>query len=254
MKLSTIQDARVSESSGFALSSVDSTFLWTTDDESESPQLIGVEIKSGKTVATIRITGTTSKDSECLATYKSTLYLGDLGDNDLNRNDIGVLVMPEPGRGAHTFKPKRVPIKYSDGRHHNGESLFAHPKTGQLFIINKAEPSRMWSLPNPLPLDGRVVTTTLLPGTLVPYVSDACFNATGEFLLLRAKKQPFVYIYDLRVKGKMPLLSKIPTEKLDKPESITLAASGKAVLYGSEGAHSGIYIKELPTWAHPKAA
>lgn len=71
------------------------------------------------------------------------LYLGDIGDNDRKRMDIGVYVVAEPdvasAAGPVVEQPidHYLPLAYPD-EPHDAETLFVDPVGGALFVLTKA--------------------------------------------------------------------------------------------------------------------
>jgi hypothetical protein len=78
-------------------------------------------------------------------------------------------------------------------------------------------------------------------------VTDAEYSPLGDFLALRAKRQPYVFIYDMRPRTPK-YLKKIRTETLAQPESICLNSNNTGVIVGSEGENSGLYNEAMPSW------
>ena len=127
----TFADPAIVESSGLVVR--DGLFV-TVNDSGDRGRVFVVD-RSGATV------GTTSwaeapEDVEALAPAgPGSVWVGDIGDNGASRDSIEVLRVPY-GRGDRTVEPTTYTLVYPDGAH-DAETLLAHPRTGQLFVITK---------------------------------------------------------------------------------------------------------------------
>ena len=71
------------------------------------------------------------------------LFIGDIGDNAVKRQDYRLLKVPEPELpavvGATVGAPhERVDFYYADGKSYNCETLMLHPETGDAYLVIKA--------------------------------------------------------------------------------------------------------------------
>lgn len=247
-KLSTITDKRITESSSLARSVFQKASGWTVIDEAVNPMLFRVEFKSGRVKAAIRL-DYLPKDCEAVAINPSTktLGLGDIGDNDENRKDCAILLLPEPtvsGNPKEPYPVNRVPFRYGDGKSRDAETLLWNPKTHQWQIISKQPVSKMYELRFN---EQDQLIAYAMPGSFPSFVTDGEYSPKGDFLALRAKHQRYVFIYDMRPTTPK-YLKKIKTETLAQPESICLSSDDKGVIVGSEGRNSGLYFEAMPSW------
>lgn len=125
------QDPAIVESSGLV---VQGGLFLTTNDSGDGGRVFVVD-GTGRTV------GTTSwepepEDVEALAPAEpGFVWVGDIGDNSAARESVTVLRVPY-GRTAQEVEPASYTLVYPDHAH-DAETLLAHPRTGQLFVVSK---------------------------------------------------------------------------------------------------------------------
>jgi len=141
-------DPAVDESSGLAASRRNPGLLWTHNDSGDDPVVYCAD-RQARSCGTWRVTGASARDWEGMAAGpgpragQSYLYLGDIGDNNGNLDQVVVYRVPEPaapatpgaGRGA-TEAAERIPLRYADGPR-NAEALLVHPTTGDIYVVAK---------------------------------------------------------------------------------------------------------------------
>ncbi|WP_395745934.1 hypothetical protein [Prosthecobacter sp.] len=162
-KVAILEDKRIKESSGLALSGRDPSIFWTVNDSGGEPCIFAID-RSGKTRAKVRLRDAANFDWEDIASGKDEkgapmLFIGDIGDNLFIRTSIQVYQIPEPGVNApgkaveetETGAPQLWRANYPDGSH-NAESLLVHPLTRRLYILTKSEDGRsaLYAFPQPL--------------------------------------------------------------------------------------------------------
>jgi hypothetical protein len=144
-QLAILEDKRINESSGLAISRRRPDLLWTLNDSGGPTTLYGIN-RQGQTVTEIEVATAKNIDWEDLASGPNAegqlcLFIADIGDNLRLRPNIQVYEVPEPADGArakvHQIKPSRVwKVRYPEGPA-NAETLLVHPKTGQLHLLTK---------------------------------------------------------------------------------------------------------------------
>ena len=152
VRLANLEDRAVNESSGIVASRRNPGLFWTHNDSGDGPTLYAFDRK-GKSRGRWRVAGAQAVDWEDIAAGPgpeqgiSYLYIGDIGDNDSERDYVTVYRVAEPdmtneeavaGNSQHTTEPaEAIRLKYPDGRH-DAEALLVHPSTGDLYIVTKA--------------------------------------------------------------------------------------------------------------------
>ncbi|MDX6214787.1 MAG: hypothetical protein QOG99_371, partial [Frankiales bacterium] len=137
--LCTLQDHRIAESSGLAVSH---DILWTHNDSGDTARFFALD-RHCRTLATYNVmnnvTNETATDWEDMARGGGSLWFGDIGDNAATRSQVQVIRVPEPTvtRGEHGLRATVYLFRYEDGPH-DAETLLVHPRTGQLFVVSKS--------------------------------------------------------------------------------------------------------------------
>ncbi len=86
LHLETVVAKHLEENSGIALSS-NPSILYGVNDSGGTNQVFGFDIRSGKIKQIITIANAKNKDWEDLAIEEDVLYIGDVGNNENDRND-----------------------------------------------------------------------------------------------------------------------------------------------------------------------
>jgi hypothetical protein len=113
--------------------------LWTHNDSGNAPQLFAIDLK-GKLLSQWTVTGARAVDWEDIAIGPGGLYVGDIGDNRLRRTFVTVYRLKEPNPrsdGGPTAAAEALRFRYPDGPH-DAEAMMVHPRTGDLYIVTKA--------------------------------------------------------------------------------------------------------------------
>ncbi|MFB7306673.1 WD40 repeat domain-containing protein [Streptomyces sp. NPDC056192] len=234
----TIEDPRITESSGLAASRAHPGIYWTHNDSDDGPYIYAVDSRTGKTVATITMRGVGApRDVEAISLGPDgNLYVGDIGDN-LNGSWDHVWIYrfrePKVLKDA-TVRATQFDVKYADGAR-NAEALMVHPKTGRVYIASKNEdggglyegPARLTT--------GR--TNVFRRVGEVPWVTDGTFSPDGKELVLRSYFSARGYAFE---DGRLGADHRVDAPLQGQAESVTYTADGSALMFGSEGARSEV--------------
>lgn len=114
----------INESSGVAVSRREDGLFWTHNDQAGQPFLYGVRL-NGTVETRVRITGADAADWEDIAlgrcpasqsAERACLFIGDIGDNDADRDEIQIYVVPEPAVEASSAAVEATyRLTYPDG-------------------------------------------------------------------------------------------------------------------------------------------
>ncbi len=268
--LGKLTDKRLTESSGLAYSHLMPGVLWTHNDSGDGPYVFAINLK-GETIARCTVSGAVNKDWEAIsigpgANGKPALYIGDIGDNNFNRNDTAIYRIPEPKINTTkseeeltTVPAEKFPYRYPDGSH-NCETLLVHPKTGEVFLITKMPDgvSRIYAFPMPLRANATVTLKKLgtvtfpsgFSGRLADaehLVTDGAFSPDGRHVILRN----YLTAYEWDIAPNQSLSDALKGRRRQRTipfvvqgESITYRPDGKAVYITSEKKHAPLY--EVP--------
>jgi hypothetical protein len=241
--VSQIKDERIRESSGLAVSAKHDDLVYTINDRGSDPAVYAVRISTGKVVGTTDISELDVEDTESIAVdADGTLWLGDLGDNDHQRDNVSILSFPEPGPGDHHItSADRTGVKFPDGPV-DVEGMLIHPETSRIHLVSKNREGNGTVYELPKLTDGKTVTARDLKVEAPQAVTDATYTAGGEHALLRTNDAIFVYdptTWELRIQQDTP--------KVRQGESIAMEPGDRTVLFGSEGKNSPLVRISTPT-------
>lgn len=152
IRLAQLEDRAISESSGLVASRRNPGVFWTHNDSGNGPFVYAFD-RAGKSVGRWRVTDAKAYDWEGIAAGPgprpglSYLYIGDIGDNDTERDFVTVYRVVEPSLAADdssignkqyaTEPAEAIRLSYPDGAH-DAEALLVHPVTGDLYIVTKS--------------------------------------------------------------------------------------------------------------------
>jgi hypothetical protein len=238
-----LQDPRIVESSGMALSRRHPGVLWTHNDSGDRARLFAVGA-DGRTRATLTLAGVEARDWEALAAGRDdrgrpALFVGDIGDNNGVWPEVAVYRVAEPAalRDA-TVAAVRYRLRYPDGSR-DAEALLVDPRGNRLYVATKSvDGGSLYQAPAHL-RTGQVNVLQRV-ARVPPIVTDGAFSPDGRSFVLRDYQGAFVYTAPGRRVGSFEL----PIQY--QGESIAVAADGRSVLAGSEGADSAVWRVPLP--------
>lgn len=173
VQMGTVVDTALNELSGIAVSRRDPNVLWMHEDHAGEASIYAMNAE-GDTLAIVTLDGATNNDWEDIATgpcgEDTCLYIGEIGNNDLDRTELGVYVLPEPdlatiADGAWTTTEwSFYGYTYPDGAQ-NAEAL-AVTQDGLPVVLSKhfdLATSNVYQFPS---LDAAAETTLTLLGTI----------------------------------------------------------------------------------------
>lgn len=242
--VSRMADERIRESSGLAYSAKYPNLVYTMNDSKNRAAVYAIQVSSGRVVGEVDLEDFDLHDPESISVDpQGRLWLGDLGDNDGERDDASILVFDEPGPGDKTARAvQRFPVSFEDGPE-NVEGMMVYPSTRQVFLINKTDggAATLFSLPQPM-RNGETNAATDLRRAMPAGVSDAAFTPDGRYALV--KTPTGVVGYDVTT---WKPVGSFVTPGLDKGESLTVEPGGRSILIGSEGDDSPLVRVTLPS-------
>lgn len=265
-RVATLEDKRITESSGLCLSGRDPALLWTHNDSGGEPCVFAIDM-TGKTRAKVRIKDAVNFDWEDIALGKNAdgspaLFIADIGDNLYFRPSIQVYQVAEPAVGllgapvdeTVSAVPTLWRGYYPDGRH-NAESLLVHPQTGRLYILTKADDGKcaLYGFPQPLQKNvsmalEKIVALAFPPVTHLgkrPHdnclTTSADFSPDGTHLLVAT----YSSVYEWELPKDVPLADALrqPPVRLE-PE---LVRQMEGVCYAADGRTIWLTSENLPT-------
>ena len=230
---------QLTEASGLAASRQFPGRLYHINDSGETGKFF-ITGMDGKDTRSVRINDFEPEDTEALSLGPcpgkdsiSCLYLGDIGDNDVKRKSIEIVVVDEVRSFSPTVKARsRLKLLYPDGPH-DAESLAVHPN-GDIYILTKENPARLYKA-NP-----NAVQQTLTPVlTLQPggKPTDMAISDDGMRLLVLTYMDAVEYSMDFKQQQKIRL------NFLQQQEGVAYLPGSRSFIYSTEQLLQG-----LPQW------
>ncbi|MFJ2259699.1 WD40 repeat domain-containing protein [Streptomyces sp. NPDC087844] len=241
----TIEDPRITESSGLVASRAHPGVYWTHNDSDDGAFLYAVDSRTGKTVATVTMTGVgRPRDVEAVSMGPNGhLYVGDIGDNLGGTWDhVWIYELPEPKElKDQTVRATQYDVKYADGAR-DAEALMVHPKTGRVYIASKNEDGGgLYEGPAELSASG--TNTFERTADIGLWVTDGAFSPDGQQLAVRGYFGGIAYKWN---NGKPKRQGQLDVPLQRQGESVTYTPDGSTLLYGSEGSGSSVEAGSVP--------
>ncbi|WP_165956108.1 hypothetical protein [Streptomyces hainanensis] len=251
----TIDDPRITESSGLAASTRHPDVYWTHNDQDPAgPNVYAVDGTTGETVATVTLQGVEARDMEAISLGPDgDVYVGDIGDNfDGGWSEVWIYRFPEPAELADTtVTPTVYTVVYDDGPR-DAEALMVHPVTGRVYIASKKDDGTAALYAGPAELSAEGVNTFERTADLGVWVTDGAFSPDGSRLMLRGY---FVArMFRWTDAGPEPIDRSLFPPVQQQGESVTFTPDGRTLMFGTEGAGSGVEPVELEGELLPDSA
>ncbi|MGN6300709.1 MAG: esterase-like activity of phytase family protein [Angustibacter sp.] len=251
--MTTVRDARITESSGLALSAARPDVVWTLNDSGAAAVVYGVSIRTGRTVGVLRFTDTAGRaadvvDTESLASASTggrrSLLVGDIGDNRGARDHVTIWRLPEPRsvRDA-TVRAARLDVRYAGGPV-DAEALVATPD-GRLLVITKGLlRADVYEIPEAAVrrlLSGRdapgPVTARLVTRIAQPLVTGADALPDGRILVRDYGSATVYHWSDADLVGDV----KVALPAQEQGEAIVVEPGARTALVSSEGVRQPLW-------------
>ncbi|MEO3750651.1 hypothetical protein [Streptomyces sp. B6B3] len=254
----TIEDPRITESSGLQASSRHPGVYWTHNDSDPNggslPYVYAVDAQTGETLATITLEGVEARDVEAISIGPDgDLYVADIGDNTGgNWPEVWIYRFAEPQQLADaTVTPTIYPVTYADGPR-DAEALMVHPQTGRVYVAEKSdEGGTLYAAPES-GLSESDVTTLEPVADLDLWVTDGAFSPDGTRLFLRGYFTSQMYRWE--DDAPTPIEQQVPMPFQDQGESVTFTPDGGWLMFGTEGERSEVEPSELTGQLRPDHA
>ncbi len=204
-RLANLEYQTIRESSGIVASKRNRNLFWTHNDSGDGPFIYAFD-RQGKHRGVWQVSGAEAQDWEDMAIGPGPrrgapyLYVGDIGNNALRREEIIVYRVPEPLISSKdssstkenpraTQRADVIRLKYPDGRH-NAETLLVHPSTGDLYVVTKvaAGAARVYKFKGPPPKSGVTVLVHVgevrFPNSLIGVITGGAISPDGRRTIL----------------------------------------------------------------------
>lgn len=261
-----VQDPRITESSGLVASPTRPDLVWTVNDSGSEAVVYGVSRRTGRTVSTLRLTGTDARDMEAMAATRTAdgtglLWVGDVGDNRARRASVVLRLVPEPSRTSASATPVSLRVRYPDGPH-DVETLIWTPDRRLLLVSKDLFAGVVYEVPPDAVAAALAGRSTLEPvlaqpiaGVAMSLVTDGAALPDGR-IILRGYSGATVYAAP-PARGTagttLAVLQQVVLPAQPQGETLTVVDGGEAVLVGSEGVRQPLQTVELPA-ARPSSS
>ncbi|MGL5827219.1 MAG: hypothetical protein ACRCYU_20745 [Nocardioides sp.] len=224
-------DPEIVESSG--LVATDDSLI-TTNDSGDIGRLFVVDSRTGETVRQVPWSAD-PVDVEALApAIKGGVWVGDIGDNNAERSEVAVALVDPAGVESTVSYRLRYPAGPADA-----ETLLAHPRTGQLFVVTKSVVGGTF-LAAPARLSAEGVTTLTDRGSVAGLITDGAFFPNARHLIVRNYSRAFVYAFPT-----LDLIGEFDLPEQEQGEGLAVAGPD-SVYVSSEGVNAPVVRVELP--------
>ncbi|MGW5362271.1 hypothetical protein [Actinopolymorpha pittospori] len=231
----TIDDERVTESSGLAASTKHAGYFYTNNDSGDTARVFALDPR-GNVVGTLVLGSAGHLDWEALASGPDErIWIGDIGDNEKLRGSVTLYRFREPeSLGDQSVEWSRFRLEYPDGPH-DAEALLVHPRTGRVYIVTKdPKGGAIYAAPPELVAGATAELTKVASAPAV--VTDGVFAPDGSAIVLRTYADAQVLSWpDAKV------VRKIPLTQQRQGESVAMSLDGEEIFVGSEGARSAVF-------------
>lgn len=244
----TIKSPDITESSGLAASKCQPGVFWTHNDSGDDAFIYAID-ESGKDLGTWKVEGARNLDWEDIAAAKDAsgkchIYIGEIGDNKLQRPVHTIYRVEEPIAGQpassknsplSTTAAAMLGFTYPD-KNQDAETLLVHPKTGYIYVLTKrvSGASGIYRL-KPIFDRDDAQTAEMIGELSVPAIPNG-FLTGGDISTdgLRAVVCDYTQAYELA----------LPSGKVDfddiwkqSPETVDLGQrkAGEAIAYSADG-------------------
>ena len=132
----TIRSDRFHEISGIASSHRAARLLWVTEDSGNGPFLSAVT-SQGRLRARMKVRRAENRDWEGMARAGGRIWIGDIGDNAMERPSVTLYWLGEPRLRRSSVRARSATMVYPNRVAHNAEAMIVDGRRDQLFIFSK---------------------------------------------------------------------------------------------------------------------
>jgi MYXO-CTERM domain-containing protein len=234
-----MHDDRVIESSALALSRTHPGLAYTVNDSGHEAEVLVVSLQDGSVVGQATLAGAENDDFEALSPARGgRLLVGDIGDNDFERDSVELYVIDEPAAGDSEVHPRTVELTYPGGPR-DAETVVAIGDT--VYVVSKEALGGVYAAP--VLGSSRDRFTLRRVATAPGVVTDGALLADGD-VMLRSYNEGYL----VRMPG-WRVLTSFPLPRTQLGESVAAPPRGRRVYVGSEGSDSPVYRVRVPTAA-----
>jgi len=254
VRLATLANEEIQESSGLAVSRRAANVWWTHNDSGDAARVFAFD-EMGRNLGTCSVRGAAAVDWEDMASFErdgtSWLLLADVGDNLRRRGTCNLYVVAEPAPTDATVSVHQtVQIRYEGGPR-NCEAVAVDPATQTVWLASKAAlGAEMFAFPLPPRETSELLTARLVARVNIPLVTGMDVSPDGRRAVLLTYSTAYEFV---RRDGENweTLWTREP-RALEMP----VRQQGESICYGKDGATLFLTSEKLPTplWKIPPNA
>lgn len=254
----------VNEASGMVASRNNAGVLWVHNDSGDAARVYALDTR-GRYLGAFRLEGIQAIDCEDLAMGPGPLpgvdylYLGDIGDNEAQRDTIRLYRFPEPvvassggDQSMSLGRPDVITLSYPDGPR-DAETLLCDPRSGELVIVSKGDAgNRVYRCPA-LPAGSHTRRLEYVGGMSWPVFPSSLLGAVagdvspeGHEILIKNYAGAFLYQRPAQKSIGEAIIgdaigTSVPCRKERMGESIAFDPTGTGYYTLSEGRRQPLY-------------
>jgi hypothetical protein len=238
-EIGTVEETALGEVSGIGASRRNPGVLWVHNDSGGGPDVYALA-EDGATLGRFTLDGAEAFDWEDMALGPEHLYVGDIGDNASQRDEIVVYRVPEPTvdpsapAGDQTLAGvESLTLTYEEGPH-DAETLLADPVTGDLYVVSKQwdqKVSGLYRVPADAQPDTPVVMERVgdVTGTAGQMATAGDISADGSLVAVRTYNS--ILLWDRA--PDQPLADALTTDPCEAP--VPFEIQGEAITFTPDG-------------------
>jgi hypothetical protein len=134
-----IDNTTINEASGLATSSTHGGLLWTHNDDGDEDGVLHAVAVDGTVSGSLTLGGASPVDWESVAASGGNLFVGDVGDNNAEREEITIFRTPEPAvvePGGEAGVVERFRFTWPGGPR-DAEAMLIDPTDGRLLVLSR---------------------------------------------------------------------------------------------------------------------
>jgi len=224
----------LAESSGLAVSVRNPGLLWSHNDSGNAAVLFALDA-TGTVRGRVRVPILT-RDWEDISAARcplgNCLYIADIGDNQLRRQQVQIYRVPEPAPGdPETAPPEVFNASYADGPH-NAEAMFVVDTDA--FIITRDRLGGVYRATMPSSGGGELTFRRVAELGLAA-VTDAEASRDGKSVVVRTSHEAVFYRTADLMRGMSAPYFRVGIDGLREPQGEGVALDGNMLYLSSEG-------------------
>ncbi|MFT4977364.1 MAG: PKD repeat protein [Myxococcota bacterium] len=260
VQLGESEHKELDEASSLMASRADTDLVWSHNDSGDTARLFALGM-DGRHRGIVTLDGAEAEDWEDSALYvdpetgATTLFIGDIGDNNGSREAVSIVMVPEPGDGDVTGDWTTMTLAYPDARALDAHTLLADPQTGDLYLVATSPegPPALFRKPAPHVPDSHTIAEEVVSLDVDGAITGGAFSPLGDRILLRTGDAGHLWLRDARFDLVDALQSPaclLPVADEVRGEAIEFTADGTGYLTLSEEAHQPLwrtdFVAEVP--------